>query len=191
MRSCLAKDPKERPASARDLAERYETALAHEQAIQDQVLPANPTKSPQRPAVPDAAVLDPNAVVHYLEAWMPEKIAAYKLRGFVHDVGGEVIESVPGRIRVRLGGRGSTYTGGQGPFSWLGLGRKASHIDVELHLQRSDAGNENLLQITVVMRPAQGDLVTDGAWRERCNQIFCDLRGYLMGQTGTVGGAVR
>jgi serine/threonine-protein kinase len=117
---------------------------------------------------------------------MPERIAAYKLLGFVQDVGGELIESVPGRIRVRLGGRNSVYVcPSQGPFSWLGLGRKGQ-IEMELNLQRADATRENLLHITVAMRSLQGNGPANGEWRERCNQIFCDLRGYLLGQTGAV-----
>jgi serine/threonine protein kinase len=188
VQACLAKDPKHRPSSARDLAERYDTALAHEQVVQEQALSPRHPKSAQRAAALEAEAFDPNALVHHLEAWMPEKIAAYKLRGFVNDVGGEVLESIPGRIRVRLGGRGSAYTVGQGPFSWLGLGRKSSHIDVELRLQRAEGQQENMLHIIVLMRPTQGELLTDAPWRERCNQIFCDLRGYLMGQSGAVGG---
>src|SRR5438876_3004524 len=129
---CLAKDVKQRPASARELAERYEAALAPDPSPGPpptggggvggrQALPANATnqgKSP-RSAAALAEAFDPNAIVHHLEAWMPEKIAACKLRGFVQDVGGEVLESLPGVIRVRMGGRGSVYTAGQGPFSWL------------------------------------------------------------------------
>src|SRR5262249_15555662 len=64
---------------------------------------ANPDGSkmqrlPARGVVPGAAhgADDPLAVVHHLEAWMPEAVAACKLRGFVHDVGGEIAESVPG-----------------------------------------------------------------------------------------------
>ena len=36
------------------------------------------------------------------------------------------------------------------------------------------------------MRPQRGDSITDASWRARCDQIFVDLRGYLMGQTGPV-----
>jgi serine/threonine-protein kinase len=187
VRSCLEKELSKRPASARDLAERYETALAHEQALHEQALPpGDPRTAP--PAAKTAIhprVIDPNAVVHQLEAWMPEKIAAYKLRGFVQDVGGEVIESVPGKIKVLLGGRGSLYGTGQGPLSWLGLNRRSGQIEIELLLERADASQENRLRITVLMRSPQAGIAMDGAWRERCGQIFCDLRGYLMGQTGT------
>ena len=42
-----------------------------------------------------------------------------------------------------------------------------------------------MLQITVAMRPQRGDSVNDASWRARCDQIFIDLRGYLMGKSGT------
>jgi serine/threonine-protein kinase len=190
--SCLAKQPQDRPANARDLAERFETALAHEEVSLEQSIPDRPPlpDSRQISRSPDARrikPIDPNLVVHYLEAWMPERIAAYKLRGFVQDVGGEVIENVPGRIRVRLGGAGSVYRhAGAGPLSWLGLGRQAGLIDLELHLERADPTRESLLHITVTMRSPNGAKAFNPDWRGRCNQVFCDLRGYLMGQSGSL-----
>ena len=142
------------------------------------------------PAPAPAPTYDPSTVVHKLEAWMPERIAAYKLLGFVQDVGGELIESVPGRIRVRLGGRHSVYRSpSQGPLSWLGIGRKTGHIELELNLQRGDASRENLLHITVAMHSPPGNGLSNGEWRARCTQIFCDLRGYLLGQNGSVSDA--
>jgi serine/threonine-protein kinase len=114
---------------------------------------------------------------------MPETIAAYKLRGFVQDAGGEVVESVPGRIRVRLGGHGTTYSATKGSLSWLGIGRRTGQIEMELLLQRADPGRDNQLRITVLLRPLNGT-AGDLDWRARCIRIFCDLRGYLMGQTG-------
>ena len=127
-----------------------------------------------------AVTTDPFTIVHVFAAWMPENIAANKLRGFVHDAGGEVVESVPGRIRVRLGGKGSIY-GATGLGSWFGIGRRSSHIDVELQLQKADPSRDSLLRITVVLRPAETSSASPD-WRDRCAQIFCDLRGYLMGQ---------
>ena len=203
---CLAKDAADRPGSARELAERFEEAL---ESSQEPSFPEysptgpNPRAESQYPPASRKAVLtppyppppgvspdgyDPMASVHQLEAWMPETIASYKLRGFIHDVGGEVVESVPGRIRVSLGGKGSVYEAPQrGSLSWLGIGRWPNRIDMELRLQRPDDARGGQLRITVVLRPPSASLCTDPAWRQLCTRIFCDLRGYLMGQGGVVG----
>jgi serine/threonine-protein kinase len=191
VRQCLSKWPGERPSCARELAERYETALAHEQAILESRMPADDPRGGPEPAteagqqarteaVAPVALAEPEAAVFHLEAWMPEKIAAVKLRGFVQDVGGEVLESVPGRIRVRLGGKGSSYAP-RGRGSWLTLGRRSGQIDVELQLERSDPVRDSLLHLTILMRPTDRRVVEDGEWRDRAAHVFCDLRGYLMG----------
>jgi hypothetical protein len=93
---------------------------------------------------------------------------------------------------VRLGGKGSVYIApGHSSLSWLGLGRKSGQIDMELRLQRADGSRDNQLRVTVVFRSRTGNTGTDMAWRNLCTQIFCDLRGYLMGQTGTVSSDVK
>jgi len=186
VQACLEKAPAQRPSNARDLAERFETALAHEEALQQQALPRqDPRAAGPRPAagLPKVAAVatDPFLIVHEFEAWMPEKIAAYKLRGFVQDAGGDVMESVPGRIRVRLGGKGSLYNNG-GVGSWFGIGRKAGLIDLELQLQKADPTRDSLLHITVLLRPTDTTAASPD-WRDRCAQVFCDLRAYLMGQS--------
>jgi serine/threonine-protein kinase len=187
VRACLAKDPRQRPDSARELADRFETALAHEEVVQEQALHEPPPlnlapQAPQEQASQlDGPLPDPNSLSFQLEAWMPEKIAAYKLRGFVYDVGGKVVESVPGRIRMQLGGKGSVYAP-TGVKSWLGLDRQSSLVDVELHLKRNDPEKESQLHITVTFRPTDSARL-NGAWRNRCSQIFCDLRAYLMGRS--------
>jgi serine/threonine protein kinase len=188
VQACLAKQAAHRPANARELAERYETALAHEEVLQQNAMPGDPSRSggvrmpgTQRSSAPVAA--DPFSIVHEFDAWMPEKIAAYKLRGFVQDAGGEVIESVPGRIRVRLGGKGTAYAA-SGVGSWFSLSRKSGMIDLELRLQKADAVRESLLRITVVLSPAEKK-GAGGDWRDRCGRIYCDLRGYLMGQSNS------
>ena len=185
VQGCLAKNPAERPANARELAEKYETALAHEEALKERALPPEHPRAPKSeaagvPKTVSGPAADPNVMIHHLEAWMPEQVAAFKLRGFVQDAGGEVIESVPGRIRVRLGAKGSAYAGAG---SWFGLSHKSSLIDLELLLQRADTYRDCLLQITILLRPSDKSGL-NGDWRERCSQIFCDLRGYLMGSSG-------
>jgi serine/threonine-protein kinase len=188
---CLAKHRDDRPSSARELAERYEQALLEQEAdsetLADAKVAATPSARRGAPATVPVLANDPLAQIHYLEAWMPEKIAAYKLRGFVQDVGGELLESVPGRIRVRFGGKNCAYeVPRDNSFSWFGLARKSNFIDMELHLHRPDPGRDNL-QITVVLRPGSRNVSNDERWRNRCVQIFCDLRGYLMGHNGAVG----
>jgi serine/threonine-protein kinase len=211
---CLSKDPSQRPAHARDLAERFEEAVRQSTAAVEPRTNLESTPSPRRqrqllvasrmqPAlattcVPTDAIagaataaaaaaaedIDPLAIVHQLEAWMPEKIAAYKLRGFIGDAGGDVLESVPGRIRVRLGGKGCVYNApARGLTAWLGLGRRSGQIDMELRLVRPEGARENQLRITVVLK-APGVEPSDPTWQTVCTQIYCDLRGYLMGQNG-------
>jgi serine/threonine protein kinase len=185
---CLAKSPADRPVSARDLAEMFEAALADEgTTTEPQGDPSGEPAAPVNGSTPTRSPvpIDPNAVVHEMDAWMPDAIAAFKLRGFVHDVGGELVESVPGKIRVRLGGPGSAYEVSKGPLGWLGLRRKHSVVDMELRLERNNPNLASQLRITVVMRSPEAGVTLTPAWRERCGRIFCDLRAYLAGASVT------
>ena len=192
---CLAKDPEDRPQTARELAERFDTALDRVQTEIDadlgptglsaeRPLPApgasGEWSAPAPVAVKSATSREIMALPFHLEAWMPERIAIVKLRGFVHDAGGEVVESVPGLIRVRLGGKNAPSGG---PLAWLGLRRSANVIDVELHLHHANPAQPNLLTIHVLFRPSHPSLLADRTWRNRCEQIFVELRSYLMGRS--------
>ena len=194
---CLAKDPDHRPQSAKELADRYETAISRARAEMDVTPPAksNPNRArsagvddlvelesatpPEMPPVGTAeqyhagAHRDSGTLPFEMEAWMPETIALMKLRGFVHDNGGVVLESTPGLVRVRLGK-------GRGPAGWLGFGRRTA-LDIELHLHRVNPKNENQLVIEVQFRPSHVGFLADEAWRNRCANIFVELRAYLMG----------
>jgi serine/threonine protein kinase len=206
---CLAKDPEDRPQTARELAERFDTALEHAKAVLEaapcpagrkpgssHVMPGLAGSSHVMPGLPSshhdtvlssaAQTAAPSAtraqatLPFQMEAWMPERIAIVKLRGFVHDAGGEVVESVPGLIKVRLGGRKNASAG---PLSWLGFGRRsAGLIDVELYLRHAHPAEENRLTVHVLFRPPQAHLLADKTWRQRCNQVFIELRAYLMGR---------
>jgi serine/threonine-protein kinase len=192
VRACLEKDPARRPQNARDLAERYETALAHEEHVLQEQLPANHPRHAGPGAglasdqsgvgLPVEEAIDPRAVVHHLEAWMPEKIAVYKMRGFVQDVGGELLESVPGKIRVLLGGRRSIY-GASNALSWMGLSKKGM-IEMELRLHQGDPGRANQLHITVILMVIGQNAANDPELQARCDQVFIDLRAYLIGASG-------
>jgi serine/threonine-protein kinase len=122
---------------------------------------------------------DPTCLPFQMEAWMPEAVAVMKLRGFVHDVGGEVLESGPGLIRVRLTKGGKPAGSG---FSWFGLAaRRDGPVDVELRLNRAPHDREGKLTIQVLFRPSHPTLMSDEGWLNRCQGLFVQLRGYLMG----------
>jgi eukaryotic-like serine/threonine-protein kinase len=104
-----------------------------------------------------------------LEAWMPETIALMKLRGYVQDCSGTVLESVPGKVRMRMG---KTH--------WFGR-RSSSPIEVELFLKKPDANRQNYLIIDVIFHPSHVSLLADKTWRDRCEQLYVQLRSYLMG----------
>lgn len=170
---CLEKRPEDRPSTARELSEMFEKALrCSDSSGEEEAAPPLVEEEDAPPPVPEK--LDPTTAVYQVQAWMPESIAAYKLRGFIQDVGGQVIESVPGKIRVLLGDRG-------GRRSWLGLGGKGGGIELELQLCQSANARHNYLWVTVILRYLGRAL--DRNWRNQCDQIFRDLRGYLIGST--------
>lgn len=172
VRECLAVDPNERPQSASEIGAYYESALTHVFGTGE-----GPDSEPA-PAAP-AAGADPaaaNAFVEYLEAYMPEQIAIFKLRGFVEAVGGKMLESAPGLVRVRLKAPQS-----KGMFSWLGLGGKLGPIDLELHMKNKDPNQRNLLHITALLKPAGGGpLPVHPEWKSHCQRIQATLKAYLM-----------
>jgi serine/threonine-protein kinase len=119
-------------------------------------------------------------VAYQLQAWMPEAVATFKVRGFVQDVGGEVIESLPGRVRVRLGKAGGRYALPKSRLSWLGLGGRDG-IEMELQLTQSTGTKHSTVWVTAIFRYVGKGL--DRNWRSRCDQIYRDLRGYLIGSS--------
>jgi tRNA A-37 threonylcarbamoyl transferase component Bud32 len=185
VRRCLAKVPGDRPASAQELAAAYEQALGRRLASSR---PAAATLglAPPAAAAPDRSprAVERNAVRHSVEASMPEAMALLKLRGFVHDLGGEVVDSVPGMIRVRLGEPAPARKSGS-LFGLLGGGKAASTpaapvTDLELHMERQDPAQPGRLTITLVLRSGNGLMTPE--WHQRCQQIGRDLQAYLMGR---------
>jgi serine/threonine-protein kinase len=178
----MAKNPADRPSSSRELAELFQDALMQVHGIVEVDAATPPHGAPETkcdaiketPPTPIPAPVDPNVIVHQMSAWMPDTIATYKLRGFVHDNNGEVLESVPGRIKMRLGGKSTNA------FAWLGLAKRNYLIDVELRLERNNPQATNQLHITVLMTSPERK-AGDPHWRERCNDVFCELRSYLAG----------
>ena len=182
--SALEKDPAARPQTARELNERFEVALS----IDEMGLPGTETRHPEHTvhALP-AVYQDPTTLTFQMDAWMPESIAIMKLRGYAHDMGGDVTESVPGLIRLRIG-EPKSKARKQSPstLSWLGFGRRAGPVSLELHLHQTDPQRCNQLHIQAVFRPSSIGQLNDPVWRERCTELFIELRAYLMGTSDVV-----
>jgi serine/threonine-protein kinase len=172
---CLEKSPDDRPQTARELAELYETALSLDHSGL-----ADGAGGSHRPAVPAGVQLvsDPNALTFVMEAWMPESIAVVKLLGFALDADGQIVESLPGIVKMRLGPNGKIARPLQS--GWFGP-KRSDALWLELHLHQTEPGKGNKLLIQVVFRPNSISQLTDAAWRERCTRAYVALRSYLMG----------
>jgi serine/threonine protein kinase len=188
---CLAKDPNDRPRCAEDLARRYEQALGK------RIMPVRSVTAPQASANPSAApaatptaappqrIASRSTMQHSVEAVMPEAMATIKLRGFIHDLGGDIIESVPGMIRVRLVSAQNEKKK-SGLFGWMDKKNKTSVLEpvssteLELRMERRDPSKPNNLTITLVICPGRG-LVTS-EWNIWYKKLGMDLKAYMMGR---------
>jgi hypothetical protein len=59
-------------------------------------------------------------------------------------------------------------------------------LELELHLRRSGQERDGHLSITMALRSPEGFSPADPEWQSRCDHIFCDLRGYLMGSSSSI-----
>ncbi len=182
----LEKDPGARPQSALEFYEQYATALS----LMEMGLPENQAEEAPVDQAPTAAFLyhDPTTISFQMEAWMPESIAIVKLRGYAQDLGGEVIESVPGLVRIRLGSMAGVRSRRNSmlSLSWLGLGKRSAQIIVELHLHQLPQNRGSRLLIQCIFRPQSLAQLNDPVWRERCTDLFVELRAYLMGTSDII-----
>jgi serine/threonine-protein kinase len=196
VRACLAKHPGDRPSSARELFQRYEQALGKKLTLPrlSGLVPilrpphvggaAQAARLPS--AVPPRRAADRYAVQQSVESVMPESMAMIKLKGFIHDLGGDIVESSPGLIRVRLAQSPKETSKGSGGFSFNEHSRPApvalpQATELELKVERHDPSHTSRLTITLVLRPGGGALVTP-EWRTRCTQISRDFQAYMMGR---------
>jgi serine/threonine-protein kinase len=193
VRRCLAKSPDQRPASAAALAAEYSRALGQRLGPLSERRPvpahltdtsasnAPPGGATQRQA-PIATAADRHAIRHCFDVTMPQAMAMLKVKGFIYDLGGRVIDNEPGRIRVRIGG---TTPQPEKRWGWSSSGQPAAApqqplTDLEVQLDRRGTDSPNDLTIKLVMRPPGG--VVRPEWRTRCQELARDLAAYLMGR---------
>ncbi len=196
VRACLAKHPEARPRDAAELLQRYEDALGKRlsapRGVSSGLFNARQSLSASSsgsvPRVPSTAgsAADRHALRQDFEADMPEAMAMLKLKGFLHDLGSEVVVSEPGMIRVRLGDAEPAKKK-SGLFSLLDRGARKSGVvalvaatEVELRMSRPDPSQPSRLHLTLIMRPSNG--LATAEWRTRCQKIGLDLKAYLMGR---------
>jgi serine/threonine protein kinase len=193
----LSKFPNERQQSVRELAHQFGRALGTD--VWQETTPVNWTPAPPRPLhhtpapvatpAPAAAPTDPFRVKHEFSAMMPERLAAAKLRGFVEDIGAEVLASEPGLIRLRVGlpagYQERPATGGSSIMNWINAMRRPTvqpgkePIAVELHLERPDPVQPRL-NVVVAFGPVKEYPPKDRPlWHARCDKLFTILRQYL------------
>jgi serine/threonine-protein kinase len=202
VRACLAKNPDQRPKDPADLAALYQQALGHKLTlVRPSGVFANLTTTPSPAgtlnpvglsksgsAAKKTSFADRHAVQHRMEARMPEALAMLKLKGFIHDLGGEVIESIPGMIRVRLPDPNDEEKKPKtrGLLSFLKKRSRqlktlgATMTDLEMRMERPNPTEVNRLAITLTMRSTNGIITAE--WRNRCQKIGWDLQAYLMGR---------
>jgi serine/threonine-protein kinase len=179
VRSCLAAAAADRPSCARDLAARYESALAQAYEPRREIRPPDPPPPLDRQPVVEVPA---DATVFQIAALMPEPVARSQLRGFVAAVGGQLQTNTPSLLRLSVAER-PNGSWSSGPLAWLGFGRggaPSTAIDVELRLRKKALNQKDLLEIMVLMRPVGGGpLPATPTWHKRCNQIFSTLQAYL------------
>lgn len=198
---CLAKYPLDRPQMPRDLALAFEYALGRELSEEDQQLLDSSSGAfeggmgndvPMSQSAQAIAQLDdPFVMVYEYQAWMPEKIAVLKLRGFLEEVHGEVLETHPGLVKVRF----KVHTeppAGPPPAKvlvWLGLAEKPppppepDWPTLDIYMEIKDPHQPNLLSITAILQPGDDSkMVRKNKWRKFCDMINAGLCQHMIAQ---------
>jgi eukaryotic-like serine/threonine-protein kinase len=190
----MSKYPNERQQTAREITEMYGRAIGIDlwaQTAPEGWTPPAAAPEPPPPAPdtdPDLSA-DPLRITHQFQTSIPERLAAAKIRGFVEDVGGEVLASEPGLIRLRIGlpHRQHEKATGSSIFQWFRsmaapkqvIPRGQEPIELELHLQKPDPARPQL-HLTVAFHPMKEFPPANvRLWRERCDKLSDTLRQYF------------
>ena len=180
VQDCLSKYPNERPENMIEVLRAYERAL-NKQFLVGEPVPATIFRPP-----PIRQRVSPDTFVDEMEAWMPEPIAIVKLRGFAHDLGGDIISSEPGLIRVRLADPFCVpVSSGKSLFSMFKRNKKSDDAGnfaiLDLHLELKSTNGQKKIFITATIKPESDPRKAfDPEWQEWCRNISRDLKAYLI-----------
>lgn len=184
--SCLSKYPMDRPHDARDLATRFMAALGEKLNMDGFEEPVSTKTQSKTPSALEF-VLHNQKDATQLEAWMPESIAIIKIRSFLMEFHGEVVESIPGLVKSKL------WVGGPPaplPAPSLMVKLKLAkppepppqppQAQLVLYMQKKD-NNDNKLHITVVIhKPDQCPAWLHSKWKNYCDTIINGLCSHLI-----------
>ncbi|MFO0936443.1 MAG: serine/threonine-protein kinase [Gemmataceae bacterium] len=190
----LSKYPNERHQHARELAQAFEQAACIR--FWDESEPSAELLADMPP--PDSVVrivvsaeqttsasplTDRFTLSDEFEANLSERLAAAKLRGFTEDIGGNVLESDPGFIRMHLGAPNKAKSR-SAIMNWLstfrggGVEKGKEPIELCLTLSRIDPCRVN---VRACFTPLIDYMPEDNKlWRERCESVYDIMRQYLM-----------
>ncbi len=172
---CLAKFAVERPQTAREVATRFSEALGLD--IWEAARPEGTPEPVAAMPTPKPAIVERNAIVHQIDAWMPERIAVVKLRGFLEDLGGKVTASEPGLLKMRLGTPAASQSG---RINIKQVKKEHPPVEIELRMEKPDP-RDNRLSVTAVFRPFTDPVLFQMPdWRNRCQFLYKELQSYLM-----------
>jgi len=194
VRACLAKSPASRPQSAAELNDRFQAALGRPRSTEANSTPAQgsisvePRINQRLGLQPRTAseMKDPNAEVFTLTVNMPESMALVKIKGFVHDLKGNIAESVPGLIRVRIPEEVEAASPAPaGIMGWFQSDRPASTkprrlLEMDLYMEKNQANQAGGLTVKLVLRQRGLRDRSKSQWRAHCSQIFKNLQAYLV-----------
>lgn len=192
----LSKFPNERQTTARDLCEQLGKALGFDlwnetapPGYEDDAEVVMCTVAPEDDGPRPSALNDPFLLSDRFEALLPERLAAAKLRGFIDDIGAEVVTSEPGFIRVRHDMPANwkepdEQQQGSRLFGWIAAFRAPvveegrEPIQIDLQMEKLDP---NRVAVIVSFRPLKWYLPQSiRLWKDRCEAVYSILRKYLM-----------
>jgi serine/threonine protein kinase len=200
VQTALSKYPNERYQTAKELCEAFEHATGFR--FWEETTPAKHASA--TPPPPDSVVrivvsaeqasqsTSPLSELYTLhdsfEAFLSERLAAAKLRGFTEDIGGSVLESDPGVIRMHLGAPARKKSRST-IMNWLaamrggGVEKGKEPIELTLNFSRVDPTR---VHVKACFTPLPDYMPSDPTlWRERCEAVYDILRQYLMASGGS------
>jgi len=174
---CLAKLPRDRPASARALADLLGRALYMDLWTNTTPLGAIHQQGsiPMAEDIPPEPACEPHVLVRKTEAWMPDQVAALNLGGFLEDKGADVVNNQPGLLQALFPARGS--------FFGRLFAARDDDIALDLSMDRPNPADSKLV-VTAAFRVPGGRAPRDeAAWTRRCLDLFEEMKHYLMAGT--------